>query len=323
MTASDSGTVLAVALNPAIDMSSETETVHPTRKIRTSGERYDPGGGGINVARVAAELGGRPEALFLAGGATGALLEDLLDGAGIACHPVPIAGSTRISFTVHERATDLEYRFVPEGPTVTPAEIEPCLDVLRAGRHGYVAASGSMPRGAPADTLARMARIVAARGGRFVLDTSGEALRATLEHARVFLVKPSRGELEALVGHELDERGIREAATDLVRRGAAEFVAVSLGAEGALLADGRHVLRMPALHVPVRSAVGAGDSFVGAMVFALAEGKSPEDAFCLGMAAGAAAVLTPGTELCRRADVLRLHEELCSTCPRHRIGMEV
>lgn len=114
-----------------------------------------------------------------------------------------------------------------------------------------------------------MAETAAARGARFVLDSSGDGLAVTLRRSRVFLVKPSRGELEHFVGRQLDERGIREAAVALVRSGAAELVAVTLGAEGVLLASAGGVVRMPALHVPVQSAVGAGDSFLGAMIFAL------------------------------------------------------
>lgn len=301
--------ILTITLNPTIDIASEADLVRPTHKVRTFDERQDPGGGGINVARVLAELGGETEALFLAGSATGALLDDLLEQAHIPRRSYQIAEPTRISFTVHERQTGLEYRFVASGPMVSPAELEPCLSFLRAAENSWVVASGSLPRGAAPDTLAGMADIVTARGARFVLDSSGDGLAFALRRSRVFLVKPSRGELEQFVGHQLDEKGIREAAVALVHCGAAELVAVTLGAEGALLASASGAIRMPALHVPVRSAVGAGDSFLGAMTFALAKGWTPDEALRLGVAAGAAAVLTPGTNLCRREDVLRLYAE--------------
>jgi 6-phosphofructokinase 2 len=131
-------------------------------------------------------------------------------------------------------------------------------------------------------------------------------LQATLEKSRVFLVKPSLGELEKLVGRKLDENGARQAAADIVARGAAEIVAVTMGADGALLATSSGVLRVPAIPVRVRSAVGAGDSFLGAMVWALSQGKAPEEAFRFGIAAGAAKVMTPGTKPCKRSDVLDL-----------------
>ena len=189
------------------------------------------------------------------------------------------------------------------------AAIEAAFDAVSAWPGGYVVASGSLPPGAPDDTFARMARLAAERGLRFVLDTSGAGLQRALAEGGLFLVKPSRGELEQFAGQALDEDGIRKVAMDLVARGRAEAVAVTLGPDGAVLATAAGVVRREAIHVRVRSAVGAGDSFVGAMVWALAHGHPMERAFRLGMAAGAAAAMTPGTELCNRDDVFRLCED--------------
>lgn len=301
-----SARILTIVLNPAVDYSSRTEVVRPTRKVRVSHTRRDPGGGGINVARVVGRLGGNAETLLMAGGEIGALLERLVREEGIACQTLPISGQTRIGFTVYEESTGLEYRFVPEGPVVEEAEMAACLEAIEKHEAAYVVASGSLPAGVPDDTYALMAERAARRGARFVLDTSGAALRATLEKARVFMVKPSREELEQYVGEKLDEEGLKHAALEIVERGAAEFVAVTMGADGGLLVSEKGVLRAPAVHVRVRSAVGAGDSFVAGMVTALARGDAVEAAFRLGIAAGAAAVMTPGTELCRRDDVFEL-----------------
>ncbi len=299
--------ILTLTLNPTIDLSSHADVVRPTHKIRTSDESFEPGGGGINVARVVAELGGAAELVYFAGGVTGAFLDELLGTIGLSGHRIPIAGQTRIAHTVHEHQTGLEYRFVPEGPAVSEAELDACVALVEAFRGRYIVASGSLPRGAPADIFARLAHIARRNGVRFVLDSSGACLKTTLETAEVHLVKPSVGELEKFVGRPLEEEEVREAALDLVRRGAAEMVAVTMGARGALLAHRGGVVRLPTPKVAVRSAVGAGDSFVGGMTWALAEGWPVEDAFRLGIAAGAAAVMTTGLRLCQRADVIRLY----------------
>lgn len=301
--------ILTVTLNPALDVSGETEAIRATRKCRMVNDRYDPGGGGINVARVINTLGGEAEALFMAGGETGALLDRLLEEHGIRRQRIPIPGMTRIGFTARETSTGLEYRFVPEGPPVTHEAVELCLEAVARHEGGYVAASGSLPSGAPPGIYARMAELTAERGARFVLDSSGAGLRATLEKARLHLIKPSIGELEQLVGRKLDLDGACRAAAEIVARGAAEIVAVTLGADGAIIADGQGVEFMPAVHVRVRSAVGAGDSFLAAMTLALSEGESTREAFRFGIAAGAAAAMTPGTELCRRDDVMKLHRQ--------------
>src|SRR5690606_19664751 len=127
--------------------------------------------------------------------------------------------------------------------------VQPCLDAVLAHRGRFVVASGSLPEGAPPDVFAQMANATADKGGRFVLDSSGDGLSATLEKSRVYLVKPSIGELEQLVGRKLDEDGVQAAAAELVSRGVAEIVAVTMGAEGALLASASGTLRVAAPHV--------------------------------------------------------------------------
>lgn len=167
--------------------------------------------------------------------------------------------------------------------------------------------SGSHPRGLPADFYARIVETARKRGVRVVLDTSGEALNSTLAGGGVHIVKPSLGEMEQLVGCPLRDRGaLVEAATTIVENGGAKIVVVSMGNQGALLVQAGHVLVLPAIPVEARSAVGAGDSFVAAMTYGLATGRPIDEASRLGIAAGTAALLTPGTDLCHRSDVERL-----------------
>jgi 6-phosphofructokinase 2 len=299
--------IATLTLNPSIDGSCEADAVRHTRKIRTSNDRFDPGGGGINVARVLARLGSDVEAVYLAGGVTGPVLDGLVGRAGLRQRCVRIAGDTRISQAVHERRSGKEYRFVPRGPDVSAAECQQCLAAIRELDCTWLVLSGSLPGGVPDEFYAEIVEIANERGIRVVLDTSGAALKATLARGGVYLVKPSLGEMEHLVGHPLQNRSVLvDAAKNIVENGGAEIVAVSMGHEGALLVQAGHVLALPAIPVEVRSAVGAGDSFVGGMTHGLAMGRPIDEAFRLGIAAGTAAVLTPGTDLCHRRDVERL-----------------
>ena len=231
----------------------------------------------------------------------------MLQPLGITQHRFPIHDPVRVAYNVRELSTNLEYRFVPEGPLVTQEELAPVFDLLETSDADYVVASGSLPRGVAQDTYARMAEIAARKQARFILDTSGEALHETLAKSKVFLVKPSLGELASFVGGRLDHENAGAAAQSIVRSGAADYIAVTLGADGAILVGADGIRRVPAIDVPVQSAVGAGDSFVAAMTWSLAEGHEIDEAFRFGLAAGAAAVMTSGTELCRRADVLSLY----------------
>jgi 6-phosphofructokinase 2 len=181
------------------------------------------------------------------------------------------------------------------------------LEALREVECDYFVASGSLPPGIASDFYARAGAIVRERGIAFVLDTSGEALEQTLAAGGVHLVKPSAGELRQLTGRELvtpDE--IAAAAMEIVRAGQAELVAVTLGHNGAVLARAEGTTFVPAIAIDAKSAVGAGDSFLATMLFALASGRDPVHAFRYGMAGGAASVLNPGTGLAHPDDVERL-----------------
>ncbi|MDR3372159.1 MAG: 1-phosphofructokinase family hexose kinase [Ancalomicrobiaceae bacterium] len=300
--------IVTLTLNPSIDLFCETDRVQPTHKMRTYGEHMDAGGGGVNVARVIRELGGDVLAICFAGGATGGLLGELLAREDIPYFHVPIANPTRINHVVRERQTGEEYRFVLNGPEVSSSEKAALLRAVHAIDFEYFVASGSLPPSCPADLLIAIAEISRARGAHFVLDSSGDGLEKTLEAGGVFLVKPSIGELEKLVGRPLPtEEEQHVAAMKLIKDGHAEFVAVTLGGDGAFLASKKGVQRLAPPPVQAISTVGAGDSFLAGLVLSLAHGDSELDALAHGIASGTAAVLERGTSLCRAEDVDRLY----------------
>lgn len=302
--------ILCIGLNPSIDISCTAVSVEPIHKVRTRNEKYDPGGGAVNVARVIDILGGEPVLAYLSGGTTGSMFEALLKNCEISQHRFDMRGPVRVAYMVREEATGLEYRFVPEGPVIRPEELEPLVAFIEQFDGDYFVASGSLPSGVPADSYARMADVIHRKAARFILDTSGDALREAFAHGGIFLAKPSKQELELFVGHKLDEISLKEAAAALVGSGMVENLVVSLGSEGALLATADGVVQLPSIAIRARSAVGAGDSFVGAMTWQLSQGKPVAEAFRFGVAAGAAAVMTPGTELCHHEDVHRLFSKL-------------
>lgn len=298
--------IFAIALNPTLDVSSDAVRVVPTHKVRTRNQRLHPGGGGVNVARVVLELGGAPELMILSGGATGALLEDALGRLPITLDLVHVKSPTRIATMVREEETGLEYRFVPEGDPISEREALTALQRLEGVSDAFIVASGSLPPGAPVDLYAKMAAIARRNNSRFALDTSGSALAAGLSGDPVFFVKPSLSEMETLIGARLEKADAEAAALELVSKGRARYVAVTLGADGAILAGPEGAIRLASPAVEVRSAVGSGDSFVGAFIWALSEKKDAAEAFRWAIAAGAATAMTSGTELCRRADIENL-----------------
>ena len=303
--------IVTLTLSPSIDLAFESNEIRPIRKNRMLAQRIDAGGGGINVARVLKELGAEAYAIYLAGGATGLVLNELVAKSGLPAKCIDIAGRTRISFTVFEEISGLEYRFVTGGCALIEAEWQSALSQLGECDADYIVASGSLPPGVPVDFYARLAGIARSKGARLIVDTSGPALHAAISAGGIYLAKPSVGEFEILTHRKFEsDEEIVDAATSLVGAGRVDNLAVTMGRDGALLATRAGTLRLRGPKVTPVSAVGAGDSFVAAMTFALARRESAEDAFMLGMAAGTAAVLTQGTQLCRREDVERLHAEV-------------
>jgi 6-phosphofructokinase 2 len=288
--------IITLTLNPTIDVACDAkDRVDPVHKVRCRGETYDPGGGGVNVGRVLRELDADVLSVITAGDKTGDMLKELMENAGVASLAVPIRDRTRISWTVHEVATGQEYRFVTEGPMLAEQEWQATLDAVDAAEGTWIVASGGLPRGVPEDYYARLARCAASKGRQVVLDTSGAALHAA-RGVKLALMKPSLRELRELVDRKLPDDASQEAAAlGLIREGEVERIAVTLGADGAFLATAEGVWRLPALDVRVRGTVGSGDSFVAAMTIALARGDTEPKALAMGVAAGAAAVMTSGT----------------------------
>ena len=307
--------VLTLTMNPAVDINTGVEHVVAERKLRCDPVRLQPGGGGINVSRALKRIGGDSLAVYTSGGAIGETLAEMLEEEGIRRHPVPISGRTRENFIVYETSTGQQYRFGTPGPELEADEWRQCLDDLEASvpQGGFIVASGSLPAGVPDDFYRRVIRIGAGGGARVVIDTSGAALREALGEGGAYLIKPNLRELGLLVGEELDsEQRQEQAALKLIQEGRSNVVVVSLGAAGALVASDEGIERFRAPTVRIKSKVGAGDSMVAGLVYGLASERSLRESVMLGVAAGAAAVKTPGTELCRGEDVEKLYRDMLS-----------
>ncbi|MCB1390069.1 MAG: 1-phosphofructokinase family hexose kinase, partial [Rhodobacteraceae bacterium] len=275
----------------------------------------EPGGGGINVARAAAKLGGHPRAIAALGGMTGAQVAALLDGTGVSLARFKVVGETRQNLAVTDRGTSGQYRLQMPGPIWTPAMESAMAETVEAeamaiGPGTVVVLSGSQPPGMDDGFPQTLARRLGPRA-RLIVDTSGPALERLVRtpdaDARPLVLRMDQQESEGLAGHPLDDlRASADFAQSLVARGVADCVVVARGAEGSVLATRALRLHARPPVVPVASKIGAGDSFAAAFALSLAAtAPGAEDwgaALTAGTAAAAAAVMTPGSELCRAED---------------------
>ncbi|WP_367343403.1 1-phosphofructokinase family hexose kinase [Methanomethylovorans sp.] len=307
-------TIVALNMNPTIDKSTTTEHVIAERKLYCGPASYEPGGGGVNVSRAIKKLGGESLLIYPAGGMSGKMLNELLEQEGIDQLLLPIKGFTRENLIVLEKTTGRQFRFGMPGPNLEKDEWEHCLQILytTSPAPDYLVASGSLPLGVPSDFYARVARVGKEMGAKVIIDAAGDALAHALQEG-VYLIKPNVREFRELVGNNTkDERQITEAAQSMIRAGQCEVVVISLGAAGALLISKDIVEHIVPPTVPISSKVGAGDSTVAGIVLSLSRGKELRESALYGIAAGSAAVMTPGTELCRKEDTERLFEMMTS-----------
>jgi len=307
-------TIVTVALNPAIDKSARVDHVVAERKLSCKPPLFEPGGGGVNVSRAVKKLGGESLLLYPAAGLTGKRLQDLLEEEGLNHRPFPIDGMIRENLVILEETTGRQYRFGMPGPKLREKEWEQFVQELSVMEPSpdYVVVSGSLPPGVPPDFYAQVARVGKKKGTKTIVDVSGKALKEALEEA-VFLIKPNVREFRELVGEEIKEESqIKAEAQKMVKNGRCEVIVISLGAAGALAVSKDFAEHILPPTVPIISKVGAGDSMVAGITLSLARGKPLRESVLFGVAAGTAAIMTPGTELCRREDTERLFESLVS-----------
>ncbi len=298
--------IVTLTVNPALDKSTSCKGLVADHKIRCDAPTFEAGGGGINVSKAVTKLGAESLCVFTSGGSAGELIEKLLQKENIKTDTIPVSKWTRENLVVQDTNTNQQFRFGFPGNPLTKDEISAITDKIKKHKCRYLVASGSLNEGLPTDFYQQIASIAKENNSKLVVDTSGEALKKVLETG-VYLVKPNIGELAKLIGeNRLEADEAEDAARVLIDKGNAEIVVVSLGPQGAVLVskNERHYISAP--NVAKRSTVGAGDSMVGGMVWALSQNKSLKEVIQWGVACGSAATISEGTQLFTTEDAQRL-----------------
>ena len=302
--------IITLTLNPSLDKSTHFTGLVAEQKIRCEKPRYDAGGGGINVSKAIVKLGGNSLCIHTSGGSAGKMLEELIQKEGIENKVIPTQNWTRENFIAFENTTKAQYRFGFPGNELLEIEKEMVIEIIKKIKADYLVLSGSLNEGLPADFYQKISETAKASGIKVIVDTSGEPLRKVLEKG-VYLIKPNIGELAKLIGVErLALPEVEKAAKTLIEKGSAEVVVVSLGAEGAILVSKDKTEFVNAPKAEKKSTVGAGDSMVGGMVWALSQNKSLKEVIQWGVCCGTAATMNEGTQLFKKEDAEKLFEGL-------------
>lgn len=303
--------IITITLNPTIDKSTTISGLTPEKKLRCTPPVFEPGGGGINVARAIKKLGGEATAIYFSGGYNGHLLKQLLDEENVSSLTIETKKDTRENLIVVDKATNLQYRFGMPGPQIEDGEWKECLAIVdEMNDVKFIVASGSLPPGVPSDIFARIAAIAKKKMAKLIIDTSEEALKLAAKEG-MYLMKPNLGELSSLVDkEELNIESVETVAKQILHQDKCEVIVISMGSAGAMLVTKDICKQIVPPPVKRKSTVGAGDSMMAGIVLSLSKGWDILEATKYGVACGTAATMNSGTELCKKEDVDSLYKAM-------------
>jgi len=302
--------ITTICLNPCFDKTVEVDSLEVGQVNRTREARVDLGGKGINVAVVASRLGLEVQCIGIMGENGAEELSRLMDAEGLNHEFLTIPGRVRTNMKIcsgdGKGVTELNEPGEPlDAETLKRFT---ALAEEKTKDSDMVVLTGSLPPGCPEGTYRDL--MLALKGKKCILDSEGKELELGAREARPFLIKPNLREMERTLGMELRTmRSIRDAALIFLRLGV-EHAVVSMGAMGAMYVSTRETLFSPALRVTTKSTVGAGDAMIGGMLLGYQREGSMARALRYGMAAGAASVMTAGTQLIIPSDFERLLDQV-------------
>ena len=302
--------ITTICLNPCFDKSVNVERLLPGQLNRIRDARVDMGGNGINVAVVASRLGLDVQCLGIMGENGSADLTAMMDREGLKHQFLTVPGHVRTNLKVRsldgQGVTELDEPGTPVTAEALGQFTE--LALQSTADSDMIVLTGSLPPGCPEGTYRDL--MTALEGKKCILDTEGKELELAAKGAHPFLIKPNLREMEATLGIELRTmRAIRDAALLFIKLGVQHSV-VSMGAMGAMYITADKTLFAPALRVETKSTVGAGDAMIGGMLLGYEIEKDMARAFRYGIAAGAASVMTEGTQPILRSDFENLLEQV-------------
>jgi len=303
--------IFTLTLNPSLDRYLYVSQLIEDDTVRVSEIKDYPAGKGVDVSRVINELEGHSVSIMITGGENGSRLCRMLDEEGVVYASVLIPEETRMNVIIQEPAK--QYRLSMKGPEVPKIDIEKILKTIKTLIHenDYLILTGTPPSGVKTDIYRRISdEICSEKNITVYLDADKEAFKLGLQ-GKIKGIKPNSHELSRLIGRELNnENEYIPAVKEVAARYDLEEVLLTLGKDGAICFIKGEIFKVNIPKVPVKSAVGAGDSFLGAYCMYREKGENIINCLKMAAAASSAAVMTEGTSLCEYKDVMNLKKEV-------------
>lgn len=304
--------IITLTLNPIVDYTVTLPKFMPGELNRFDSFRRDPSGKGLNVSTMLHNLGITSEAFCFLGGSEGEFIYETLRKRCVKTSAVWISGKTRKGIKILDESAGSLTELNELGPIITASELSTILQLISEELQSgdTLVLSGSIPRGVRLSIYAELVQLARRIGARAVVDADGELMKLAIEE-RPYLIKPNRFEAEQLLQREIaTERDAVYAAAQLTLR--SEFVALTLGSHGAVLATEGRLIRVYPPRVSVKSTVGCGDVFLASVIAGLDKGLELEEIARYATAASGAATELDGTNFPSADHVERLLAEVKS-----------
>ncbi len=300
--------IYTVTLNPAIDRELLVPEIAYDSVLRAASWQVDLGGKGFNVSRLLVGFDTPSVALGFVGGDSGQVMEKGLQALGIDTNFVWVDGETRTNISIRSQSQPHYIKVNEPGPTISPGEVDQLLQKVEqlAAPGDWWVLSGSLPPGCPADIYQKMIAIIQDGGSKVILDTSGEALKLGCR-AKPFLCKPNTVEAQHLTGLATEEPLELAAA---VRTFGPQNVVISMGEDGAFFAGENDCFHIHPPTIEEKNPIGAGDSMVGGMVWALSQGFEFREVTQWGVVCGATTASLEGTSVGSKTDAEKLFAQI-------------
>ncbi len=294
--------ITTLTLNPAYDVHVNIDTFTIHRENTADSVTRDIGGKGINISRALSENKVANTAIMILGNGNSSDFKDGLKKEGLDCKIIECDGRIRENITVHP--TDgKETRLSFKGFSCDASLLCEIENLIPDG--GVVTFTGSLPEGISANDAETFLMRLKERGIKLVIDSKSVTLDM-LCRIKPWLIKPNSEEIEAYLGAEMSESELYKKALEL-NRGGIENVMISLGGDGAILANNSEIYRAYVPKIEVLSTIGAGDSSIAGFI---SVNGNADTRLRTAVSYGSAACLREGTNPPLRADIEKIYHDV-------------